>query len=244
MTELEKELLKRFLDDNYSAEEYEHIQQLLRKPEAQGVMEEITQKDWKSKSIKHIAPQNLLDRWSKRLLAAVEKQEGHKQIAVLRNRRSLLSYAAVFIGLVLLAGVSIYFFKTDTGVQSQARVGDTLILPGADKALLTLADGSVVSLSNAKVGTIALQGGLEVEKKNDGSIRYRAKQKERPAEIAYNTITTPRGGQYRVTLPDGSNVLLNAASSLTYPVHFSDEERRVTMTGEAYFEITSDALSF
>lgn len=237
MTESDKALLRRFLDDNYSDEEYEQIKELLRKPEAQQALEEITRKDWESGARKHIPTQKLMDSWSDRLLTTIENGQQRTNRTFWKNSRSILNYAAVFIGLILIVGVPLYMFKMSNNKLAQVQHDDASVLPGADKALLTLADGSVMSLSDAEVGTIALQGGLEIEKREDGSISYKVKQQERTSQIAYNTITTPRGGQYSVILPDGSKVLLNAASSLTYPIHFADHERRVSMTGEAYFEI-------
>lgn len=111
------------------------------------------------------------------------------------------------------------------------------ILPGSDKALLTLSDGSTVALSAVEKGPIAVQEGLEIEKTQEGEIVYRVKENASTNTGAYNSVVTPNGGQYRVTLPDGSRALLNAASSLTYPVRFSGTERMVKMTGEVYFEI-------
>lgn len=111
------------------------------------------------------------------------------------------------------------------------------MLPGTDKALLTLADGATISLSEVANGEIVEQAGIRVEKTAAGEIVYRADNKTASPANAYNSVVTPNGGQYGVTLPDGSKAWLNAASSLTYPIHFQDDERRVKMTGEIFFEI-------
>jgi len=113
---------------------------------------------------------------------------------------------------------------------------DTTLAPG-DRALLTLADGSTISLGEVPVGTLALQGGLRVEKIATGDIIYHVDETDKSMQGAYNSIATPTGGQYTVTLPDGSKAWLNASSSLRYPVQFKANERRVEMTGEVYFEI-------
>lgn len=126
--------------------------------------------------------------------------------------------------------------ETKTVQQSVAQQSAD-ILPGSDKARLTLSDGSTISLAETANGQIAVQEGLHVEKTREGEIVYRPQAGHVADVQAFNSIVTPNGGQYRVTLPDGSKALLNAASSLTYPVHFSDRERRVKMTGEVYFEI-------
>ncbi|THU39501.1 DUF4974 domain-containing protein [Niastella caeni] len=116
------------------------------------------------------------------------------------------------------------------------------IAPGGNKAVLTLADGSNIVLDNIANGTISKQGSTNVVKQADGELAYNTSQSTSPSShsplaTSYNTVTTPRGGQYQLTLPDGSKVWLNAASSLKFPVSFSGKERVVQLTGEAYFEV-------
>ncbi len=110
--------------------------------------------------------------------------------------------------------------------------------PGGNKAVLVLADGSTISLDNSANGTLAQQGNARVQKTEAGKLVYDlTSAASSTAAVLYNTITTPRGGQYQVTLPDGTKVWLNAASSLRFPTSFNGDERRVTVTGEAYFEV-------
>ena len=106
--------------------------------------------------------------------------------------------------------------------------------PGQNGAILTLANGRQIVLDSAGNGALARQGNAAIIKK-DGRIVYN--HQGETAETIYNTMTTPRGRQYNLTLADGSKVWLNAASSITYPVSFSGTERRVRINGEAYFEI-------
>lgn len=121
-------------------------------------------------------------------------------------------------------------------VQHQTHYDD--IAPGGNKAILTLANGKQVVLTDAKNETIAKQSGVSVNKTNNGHVIYTkiatAAQNPQPT---FNSIETPRGGQYRLTLADGTNVWLNAASSIKYPVVFAGNERRVEVTGEVYFEV-------
>jgi ferric-dicitrate binding protein FerR (iron transport regulator) len=114
------------------------------------------------------------------------------------------------------------------------------ILPGSDKATLTLGDGSSIVLDSAKTGSLALQGNSQVLKKGDGQLQYTPNSVAASA-VSYNVLSTPRGGQYKLTLQDGTGVWLNAGSSIRYPTAFEGKERRVEITGEAYFEIAKNA---
>lgn len=144
--------------------------------------------------------------------------------------------AAAVIGVMLLAGVIIWQQRLATRQEiSQAAV--PVILPGSNKAVLTLADGSKVMLDSA--GNRTIQQGNATVSQQGGHLLYNAANSG--ALLSYNTLTTPRGGQFRLTLPDGTGVWLNAASSITYPTAFTGAERNVTVTGEVYFEVAQMA---
>ncbi len=111
------------------------------------------------------------------------------------------------------------------------------IAPGGNQATLTLADGTVIVLDDKANGVISEQQGAVVKKAADGHVLYAPNEK---AAAVINTISTPNGGQYRLTLADGTNVWLNAASSITFPTAFTGETREVKIRGEAYFEVAKD----
>lgn len=108
--------------------------------------------------------------------------------------------------------------------------------PGKQGALLKLADGRVISLDSLGNGLVADAGGVAVNLSN-GSLTY---EKDDHAAVSYNTLSTPNGRQFRLVLPDGSKVWLNAASSIRYPTRFAGNERKVDITGEVYFEVAKN----
>lgn len=114
------------------------------------------------------------------------------------------------------------------------------LVPGTDKAVLTLANGNQIILDSAGNGALTQQGNIKIIKLDDGRLSYNS-LKDKPQEVLYNTISTPRGGQYQVVLSDGSKVWLNAASSLRFPVSFTGDKRAVALSGEGYFEVAHDA---
>jgi transmembrane sensor len=150
-----------------------------------------------------------------------------------------LRYAAAII---ILLGIGAFFFLnrpskkiTTPGVVKSKKD----IAPGKDGAILTLEDGRTIVLDSLGNGVIAEQNGTKVVLKN-GQLVY-DKDGSDGSAIAYNTMTTPRGRQFQLVLPDGSKVWMNAASSLRYPTMFTGNERKVEVSGEVYFEVAKNA---
>ncbi len=152
---------------------------------------------------------------------------------------SRLAIAAT--ALLILTGV-LYFMLRDKQAfpSQQATTEPGIVTPGQYRAILTLADHSTITLDASRSGHIARQGPVEIFKEGDTAINYRQSTNEKPdtTKKSWNTLTTPRGGHYMLTLPDGSKVWLNADASITYPVSFTGPVRKVTLRGEAYFEVT------
>jgi transmembrane sensor len=153
-----------------------------------------------------------------------------------------LKYAAAVI---LLFGVGTYMYISNQKEKPSVTQNNPIqvqndVAPGGNKAILTLADGSKIVLDSAHQGTIAKESNATIIKTAEGKIEYQ-KGVDKVAVLAYNTMATPRGGQYQLTLPDGSQVWLNAESSITYPTAFTGKERKVSITGEAYFEVVHNA---
>lgn len=142
------------------------------------------------------------------------------------------SWAAAAIALALLS-TGAYLWTVN---KKSPPIQIAEIQPGKEGAILTLADGTRVSLDTVRNGVISLQGGATVKAVN-GTLLYDGTGNQ----VVYNTMTIPKGRQFQVTLPDGTQVWLNSASSIRYPTVFSGEERRVEVRGEAYFEVTKNA---
>ncbi|QEC43702.1 FecR family protein [Pseudobacter ginsenosidimutans] len=148
-----------------------------------------------------------------------------------------LSYRkwAAAAAVLLLLTTSVYFWLNDNKDQVAITETPVEILPGRDGAVLTLADGREVVLDSLGNGVVAHQNGIQVLLK-DGQLSYDPVKMEN-GQVQFNTMTVPRGRQFRLQLPDGTNVWLNSASSIRYPVVFTGAERKIAITGEAYFEV-------
>jgi transmembrane sensor len=144
-------------------------------------------------------------------------------------------YAAAVV--LIFAGSVAFLLTTKQPSPTDVTVR-SVVLPGTNGAVLTLADGTQLVLDSLGNGVVASQQGTKVVMKN-GLLEYQATGNDMQA--AYNTLEVPRGRQFRLTLPDGSRVWLNAASSIKYPTIFAGQERMVEVNGEAFFEVEKDA---
>lgn len=152
-----------------------------------------------------------------------------------------LAAAAALVGVL----VTVYFFEYNPKKKIEIKLAQE-ILPGTDKAILSLANGKKINLSSVSSGALMSLNGTQIIKSAGGEIVFKIVDSEiinkiHGGERNMNSITTPRGGQYTITLPDGTRVKLNAGSSLHFPTSFTGlSNRRVSMTGEAYFEVAKN----
>ena len=159
-------------------------------------------------------------------------------------------YLAAAASLAIFMAIGLYFFNNNnqtyvspTSVKKVVKQKAIDIQPGTNKAILTLSNGKKIILDDSQNEVVINDGAIKVHKNAKGIIEYKlnrlGKEQNEKTEVqtGYNTIQTPIGGKFQLTLADGSKVWLNSASSLRFPVYFSGDNRTVELKGEAYFEV-------
>lgn len=183
-----------------------------------------------------------------KILPVTEEQNGRKAHLVVNNYISwpfIYRRISVAAAIIILISTGLYFWKKPMSV-SQTKIASAPVFqdipPGGNKAVLTLSNGKTIILDSAKNGIIAKTANFEVNKTKNGQLVYHSfdRNYKNARNADFNIITTPRGGEYRVDLPDGSKVWLNAASSIKFPGVFRGKTRVIELEGEAYFEIAKN----
>lgn len=228
--------MQAYAEKRISRQELDELLELTQLEQQEEIDEKIMELRWNNMSPdenEEIAHQKIFEN----ITADRRFTNGSRQVR-LHNRRKLLAYAATVLILCGI-GLTIYLGRKQTG-QTPLITADFKrnIVPGGKKAMLTLSDGSTVSLETASLGRLSLAGDLELSHK-PGQLSYDLV--EAAQQGAENTVNTPMGGEYELILQDGTKVWLNAGSKITYPVVFNGNERRVHISGEAYFEVARNA---
>ena len=230
-------LLRRYITDQIDEKEYAEFWERLReesqKESFSGEFQQLWEYARKKKPI--VAP----EAWNRKIQEHIDRAEDGRT-PVKKNRMfPKLGWAAAVV--LLAAGAYLFYTRTFRSPAEVVVAGQVRDLPpGGSKAVLTLADGSTVVLDSTHSTAISRQGSAEIHQAGAGRIAYEAHGSD-PDAVVYNTLQTPRGGDYQIDLADGTKVWLNAASSLRFPTSFSGPSRDVRITGEAYFEVAPDA---
>lgn len=223
--EILKELFKKHIENRATVEERKELMKLLAQLSAQEI-------------------ENLIDKEANNPpFVVLDNQSSHRvyrQIEQIINRKKRRAFSFLTIAaasLVLFFVGERLFFSSKEEQRLITQIND--LPPGDDKAVLTLADGSTMVLdSQLSTALLADKKEATIEVK-ENKLLYTSKQQEEI--LKYNTLTTPKCGEYQLVLPDGTYVKLNAESSISFPQNFSSKERRVMVTGELYFEVKKSA---
>jgi len=236
-------LFRKYLDNQCSPDEVKQLLSHFNAQENEGVLKSLIRE---SLNTDHSSEDNADNQWGQTIEEAyhrIKKQIDAEKVKVVPFFKK--TWFRIAASVVLIFSALAWFFFQGQQQKEVAEVKNEKkfendIKPGGDKAILTLADGTKIILDSTKNGTIAQQGAANVIKTEEGQLAYSPATGVRLEGSLYNTISTPRGGQYRLVLPDGSMVWLNAQSSIRFPAMFTGTERRVEIKGEVYFEVAKN----
>ncbi|MBN9382658.1 MAG: FecR domain-containing protein [Chitinophagaceae bacterium] len=235
-----KYLMDKYLNNTLTAEENQRLKHLLQQREHLDSLGQMILADLRQRQPGEEEDEPVRSAILEKLETKMTLLEDSQIIPIRQTRKRTWGWLAA-ASILLLAAGTWFYFRHDTHQQPQLAakpIPQKKISPGANKATLTLADGSEIQLDDSNKGNIATQGGIKVIKLDNGVLAYNGKNTT--GESMYNTIRTPRGGQYEIVLPDGTHAWLNSASTLRFPTSFTGPRREVTLTGQGYFEVTKN----
>lgn len=238
-------LMEAYLENNLTTAEYAELWEILSGHFEDEHFRSVLTAFWENTAFNQVViPPEV---WDKNFLLLKEQLENkntlQRQKTIVRRLYRFKWAAAVL--LLVSTGFTLFFIlnrKQPASIAADkkippAQLSETVSIK--DKAFLTLADGTHILLDSTTTGTIAKQGKTRVIKQNVQELVYQP-EGNNTNQLMYNTLTTARGGTYKLTLADGTKVWLNAASSIKFPASFNGKDRRVAISGEVYFEVAKD----
>jgi transmembrane sensor len=234
MPENFRELFDRYIRGQISPDELKQLQRIIQDEKNAGVFSQLLEEAYINPALQ--INEGKEEAWNEFKYRISGRSKTAGSIRYLKSGW----FRAAAVVTILAAVAVIWLITGDDGKEKDPVVQTSTqedAAPGKQGALLKLADGRVISLDSLGNGLVADANGVAVNLSN-GSLSY---EKDNSAAVSYNTLSTPNGRQFKLVLPDGSKVWLNAASSIRYPTRFEGKERKVEITGEVYFEITKNA---
>lgn len=233
-------LYEKYINGTCTTEEKKKLMELLADPSLDAAQDRLIDQSFDDLSVRHTMPEDAADQIFEKIMAAQRRARAQ------RKRRNQLSWAAVAAS-VLLVVVAVQYLShrmnAPIAVAKKAAPAGKQDFPppAANRATIVLSNGQTIFLDSAGDGTLVTEGHVRVIKSANGEIAYRAEPGSSEANL-YNTLRNPRGSRVlSLKLSDGSTVWLNAQSSLRFPAAFVGNERKVEITGEAYFEVAHNA---
>ncbi|WP_127126894.1 FecR family protein [Pseudoflavitalea rhizosphaerae] len=232
-------LLNKYVTGNITAEEEKVFLSLVQEHADDPVLEEALWESYRQSADLEFWTDDYRKAFAGKIIQKIHATEKQEKVTIipLRRRFPRMAVAAAAAVLVLLAAGA-YLWLQFRNVNKDPLAMQTDLPPGKDGAILTLSDGRKMVLDSLGNGMVAKESNAAIIL-TDGKLSYTPAD-QTTEKITYNIMSTPKGRQFQLVLPDGSKVWLNAASSIRYPVAFSGKQRMVELEGEAYFEIAPD----
>lgn len=232
-----KELVEKFRSEKISDAELRLLKEYIDQPESEAALRDLMTEqgqrhDLHSDLAEHRRDQNFSQIWEK--IDAVDS-------VVPLKRKPSWPLAVASCAAILLFAVGFYVLHESGSVFDQQVVHqqqEDLIVPGGPKARLLLDNGRTIDLESLSTDTLIELDGYSIRKNEQGELTYALHAEDQNREGPYNTIITPNGGEYKLNLPDGTTIWVNASSTLRYPLRFAEVKREVELTGEAFFDVS------
>lgn len=228
-------LIRQYLEGSISKEAFDALLHKVGKGEDMDGLAHILKQHWDTIETEeeHGRPD-----WEARFSAMMEEldSEPARRSRHIGGGGRWFRVAAAAVVVALMGGAGYWFLHRPAKAPfTEVSIPHTDLSPGSNGAILTLSNGQQVLLDSTHNALVARQGAARITNRN-GQVVYTGTANA-AEDIQYNTMTTPKGRQYQLVLADGTRVWLNAGSSIRYPTAFTGKERRVTVTGETYFEV-------
>lgn len=229
------ELIFKKISESISADELKELTAWINlNAENRQIYEDLINQEYIKKALNKYYAYDIQSAWTK-----TEERLKPKKAKVLLLTNKLLRYAAILAIPILIGSYLIYQSTNVDDIKMEQTTTAFPFKPGSQKAMLILSNGIEIGVGADKgANSISISASTEIRDTNYTLVYNKTTPK--PGDLEYNILKTPKGGEYRLVLADGSKVWLNAASELKYPINFSGSERKVFIEGEAYFEIAKN----